>query len=106
MTEYLDRLPENIPGGMEGVMAVAVKTEKGFTVTRDYGFTIEEENGQVLAFDMFDHPELGITILFGNQVFALKYWDEEDLHKGLQNISNAVELELQRRKDAASKAVE
>ena len=48
---------------------------------------------------MLEHPELGITVLFGNQVFALKYWDDEDLHAGLKVISSAVEKELDRRKD-------
>jgi len=101
MTEYRDNLPENIPGGLSAVMSVAVKTEKGFTLTRDYGFTVEEENGKVLAFDLLVHPDLGTTVLFGDQVFALKYWDEKDLHKGLQIISQAVEMELERRKDVA-----
>ena len=101
MTEYLDNLPENIPGGTEGVMTIAVKTEKGFTLTQDYGFTVEEENEKVLAFDLLEHPALGISVLFGNQVFALKFWDEEDLHKGLQIISKGVKKELERRKNAA-----
>jgi hypothetical protein len=101
MTEYKDNLPEDIPGGTEAVMSVAVKTEKGFTLTRDYGFTVEEENGKLLAFDLLVHPDLGTTVLFGDQVFALKYWDEEDLRKGLQIISQAVEMELERRQDAS-----
>jgi hypothetical protein len=99
MTEYKDDLPEDIPDGIDAVMSVAVKTEKGFTLTRDYGFTVEEEAGKVLAFDILVHPDLGTTVLFGNQVFALKYWDKEDLHKGLQIISKAVKMELERRKD-------
>ena len=99
MTEYRDNLPEDIPGGIEATMSVAVKTEKGFTLTHEYGFTVEEENGKVLAFDLLVHPDLGTTVLFGDQVFALKYWDEADLHKGLQIISQAVEMELERRKD-------
>lgn len=99
MTKYIaDNLPENLDG-IEGVMSVAVKTERGYTLTRDYGFTVEEEDGKILAFDLLVHPDLGVTLLFGNQVFALKFWDEEDLHKGLQTISKAVKLELDRRKD-------
>ncbi len=99
MTKYIaDNLPENL-AGMGGVMSVAVKTEKGFTLTRDYGFTVEEENGNVLAFDLLDHPELGTTVLFGNQVFALKFWDDEDLQKGLQTFSEAFNRELERRKN-------
>jgi hypothetical protein len=97
MTKYIaDNLPENL-AGMEGVMSVAVKTERGFTLTHEYGFTVEEENGTVLAFDLLEHPELGTTILFGNQVFALKFWNDEDLHKGMQTISEAFNKELERR---------
>jgi len=106
MTKYIaDDLPENLDG-VEGVMAVAVKTEKGFTLTRDFGFTVEEENGKVLAFDLLVHPDLGTTVLFGTQVLALKFWDEPDLHKGLQIISKAVKMELERRKDDSAPIVE
>ncbi len=100
-----DNLPENL-AGIDGVMAVAVKTEKGFTLTRDYGFTVEEENGKVLTFDLLEHPELGITILFGNQVFALKFWDEDDLNKGLQIITQACTKELERRKNEVTETSE
>ena len=81
----------------KGVMSVAVKTEKGYTLTRDYGFTIEEENGKILAFDLLDHPDLGISLLFGNQVFVLKFWEEQDLVKGLEMLSLAVKKERDRR---------
>lgn len=84
--------------GAHGIMSVAVKTEKGYTLTRDYGFTVEEENGKVLAFDLLEHPDLGIALLFGQQVFALKFWDDEDLHKGLEIVTMAVSKELERRK--------
>lgn len=100
MTEYKDDLSDNISGSTKAVMSVSLKTEKGFVLTKDHGFTVEEEDTKVLAFDLLNHPELGTTILFGNQVFALKYWDEEDLHKGLHIVSDAVRLELERRKDA------
>ena len=96
-----DNLPENL-AGVEGVMSVAVKTERGFTLTRDYGFTVEEEGGNILAFDLLEHPELGTTVLFGNQVFALKFWDDEDLQKGLQTISEAFNKELERRKNGTA----
>jgi hypothetical protein len=101
--EVKANLPEELPPLSEGeahqgVMQVAVKTEKGHTLTRDFGFTIEEEDGKVLAFDLLDHPELGTTVLFGHQVFALRFWDEEDLRKGLRILSTAVKKELDRRK--------
>lgn len=98
MTKYIaDNLPENLDG-MDGIMSVAVKTEKGYTLTRDFGFTVEEEDGKILAFDLLIHPELGTTVLFGNQVFALKFWDDEDLQRGLKIITQAVETEIERRK--------
>jgi hypothetical protein len=99
MTEYIDNLPDKLQPDTKGVMSVAVKTERGFTLTRDYGFTVEEEDGKVLAFDLIDHPELGVAVLFGGQIFALRFWDEEDLHRGLQVISKAVKKELERRKN-------
>jgi hypothetical protein len=102
MTKYSDgNLPTDL-AGVEGIMSVAVQTDKGVTVTKDYGFTVEEENGKVLAFDLLEHPELGTTLLFGNQIFALKFWDEEDLHAGLRVISSAVERELERRKNGTA----
>lgn len=102
-TEYVDRLPDNLTAGTKGVMAVAVKTEKGYTLTREYGFTVEEENGHVLAFDYLEHPDLGIALLFGNQVFALKFWKEEDLARGLDMFTKAVAAERERRKSLATR---
>ncbi len=100
MTEYIsEKLPENL-AGIKGIMSVAVKTERGITLTQEHGFTIEEENGQVLAFDLLEHEDLGTTLLFGNQVFALKFWDEEDLHSGLKIIAAGIDRELERRKNA------
>ena len=84
--------------GLKGVMKTKVKTDKGFTLTNEKGFTIEEEDGKVLGFDVVDHPELGTALLFGNQIFALKYWDDEDLEKGLRVFSNAISMEIERRK--------
>ncbi len=94
---------ETPPEGMtnNGTLTVAVKTERGHTLTHEYGFTVEEENGKVLAFDMLQHEDLGTTLLFGNQVFALRFWDIEDLQKGLDMLTSAVEVELKRRKGSS-----
>ena len=62
-----------------------------------FRFTVEEENGKVLSFDMLYHEELGPTLLFGNQVFVLKFWDDADLQRGLEMFTAAVEMELARR---------
>jgi hypothetical protein len=90
-------LPESLGDGTKGTMKVELKTENDYVLTNEYGFTIEEERGKFLAFDLIDHPELGTTVLFGNQVFALKFWDTEDLSKGLQIITEAVAREMERR---------
>ena len=81
-----------------GTMKTGLKTEKGITLTQERGFTVEEADGKVLAFDVADHVELGTVLLFGNQVFALKFWDNEDLEKGLRIFSRAIETEMERRK--------
>ena len=101
-TEYSEEDPGSLASLDEGQsytanMNIAVKTERGYTLSRDYGFTIEEEDGKVLAFDILNHEELGTTLLFGNQVFALKFWDVKDLTKGLKIFTEAVESELKRR---------
>lgn len=86
--------------GIEGILSVAVKTERGHTLTRDYGFTVEEEDGKVLAFDLLEHPDLGIALLFGQQVFALRFWNDEDLQKGLAIVTDAISKEVERRQES------
>ena len=86
-------------GAHEGTMKVKTKNERGMVVTNEYGFTVQEENGKVLAFDLIEHPDLGTTLLFGNQVFALKFWDAEDLDKGLKIMKRAVAEEYRRREN-------
>lgn len=81
----------------KGTMRVGLKDENGFTLTKDYGFTVQEEDGSVLAFDLFEHPELGTMLLFGNQVFAMKFWTDEQLSKASNMISTAVITEWKRR---------
>jgi hypothetical protein len=84
----------------KGTMNVGVKTERGVTLSKKYGFTIEEDHGKVLAFDTFNHPELGHTLLFGDQVFVLKFWDDADLEKGLALMQGALSYELARRESS------
>ena len=96
-SEFKVDLPDDLSVSQDGVMSVAVKNSEGITLTKDYGFTIVEENGQVLAFDLINHPNLGITLLFGNQVFALGFWDDEHLLKGRDMVNAAVSKELSRR---------
>jgi hypothetical protein len=80
-----------------GNMRVKVKTERGITLTQDHGFTVEEVDGKVLAFDIIDHEEHGTTLLFGDQVFFLKYWNDSDLGRAERIIKRAVFDERRRR---------
>lgn len=88
---------EALLSGNIGSMKVSVKDDRGFVLSKDYGFTVEEENGKVIAFDLIEHPDLGVTLLFGEQVFVLKFWDNKDLEKGLTLVGKALELERERR---------
>ncbi len=85
--------------GKQGVMKVSLKDENGMVLTQEYGFTIEQENGEILSFDLHDHPDFGLALLFGNQVFFLKYWDDDQLEKGLKMIQDSFARELNRRKE-------
>ena len=84
-------------GEIKGKSRISVKNEDGFVLSKDYGFTIEEENGELLAFDMHNHPELGTALLFGNQVFFLKFWTDEKLEQGMSMVKHAFETEWNRR---------
>ena len=90
---------ERIPEGehRKGTAKITLKDERGFILTKDFGFTIEEESGKLLAFDLIDHPELGTTLLFGDQVFSLRFWQNADLDKGLAMLTEAVRREKGRR---------
>ena len=85
---------------VDGVMKVSLKDERGMILTQEHGFTIEEQ-GRVLGFDLYEHPQMGKMLLFGDQVFVLKFWDEEQLEKGLQLLENGFRSELERRRNAA-----
>lgn len=90
-------MSENVGATIKGNMKVSVKTDKGMLLSKDHGFSIEEENGNVLSFDYIHHPEFGAALLFGNQVFFLKFWRDEDLKRGLDTITKSFNAELERR---------
>ena len=58
-------------------MKVSVKTDRGLVLSQEHGFTVEEADGKVLGFDIIETEEHGTTLLFGDQVFFLKFWDDE-----------------------------
>ena len=71
--------------------------DDGTMVVTRRGFTFQEETGQELAFDISEHPELGTALLFGNQVFFLRFWTDEQLNKALNELSTAIRKEQVRR---------
>ena len=88
---------ENISASLKGNMKVSVKTDTGVILSKEHGFTVEEENGNVLSFDYINHPEFGAALLFGNQVFFLKFWKDENLKQALETINTSFNAELKRR---------
>ncbi len=83
---------------VKGNMKVQLKNEKGMALTQEHGFIVEEADGKVLAFDLINTEEHGISLLFGNQIFFLKYWDKEDLDKAESVVKRAIHEERLRRR--------
>jgi len=84
---------------VEGTMKIELKDERGLTLTKEHGFTVEEADGKLLAFDLVDTDDYGKALLFGNQIFFLKFWDDEDLSKAECIIKRAIHEERLRRND-------
>jgi len=82
---------------VQGKVKVAVKTDRGFTLTKEHGFTVEEADGKVLSFDIIDTGEYGPALLFGDQVFFLKFWDDTDLDRAESIVQRAIFRERLRR---------
>jgi len=82
---------------VQGNAKVTVKTDQGLTLTKEHGFTVEEVEGKVLGFDIVETEEYGTALLFGEQIFFLKYWDDEDLVKAEAIIKRAFFKERLRR---------
>jgi hypothetical protein len=84
-----------------GKMNVEVKeAESGKILTQEHGFTVKEEAGKVLSFDKIDRPDYGTVLLFGDQVYFVKFWDDEDLERALALTKEVFEGELERRRNA------
>ena len=83
----------------KGTMKVELKTEDGMTLTKEHGFTIEEEPGKVLSFDLIAHPEYGYILLFANAVGLITHWNNQQLEEAKNIVNKAVDLELARRKE-------
>ncbi len=68
-------------------------------ITTEKGFTFEEETGQKLAFDVHEVDGVGTALLFGNQVFFLKFWTDEQLDKAFETFTHAVNKEREKRNE-------
>ncbi len=79
-----------------GVFSKEQLDKDGIVLTKDFGFLVKEENN-VLSFDRIDTPEYGRVLLFGDQVFFLKFWDIEDLKKALSLAASTLSAEIQSR---------
>ena len=82
---------------VQGKVKVAVKTERGLTLTKEHGFTVEEVEGKVLGFDIMETEEYGTSLLFGEQIFFLKFWDDTDLDRAESIVQRAIFRERLRR---------
>jgi len=81
----------------QGKAKVNIKTDRGLTLTKEHGFTVEEADGKVLGFDIVETEEYGTALLFGDQIFFLKFWDEDDLAKAECIVQRAIFQERIRR---------
>lgn len=83
-----------------GKMNVELKEKDGTTLTKEHGFTVKEEAGKVLKFDVIERPDYGTVLLFGDQVYFLSFWDDEDIERALELTKEVFEGELERRRNA------
>ncbi len=84
---------------IKGKMNVEVQDETGMSLTKEHGFTVKEEEGKVLSFDKIERSDYGTVLLFGDQVFFVKFWDDSDLKQALALTKEVFEGELERRKN-------
>lgn len=82
---------------LRGTYKSGVEMDDGSIVTTEKGFTFQEETGQELAFDVHEIEGEGTALLFGNQVFFLKYWTDEQLDNASRVFADAVRQEKENR---------
>lgn len=82
---------------IEGNLKIGIKEEGGMLLTENHGFTIQEEANKVLSFDKYWHDEYGSVLLFGDQVYFIKFWDTDDLIKARNLLNSVIDGELERR---------
>ncbi len=84
----------------KGTYTSTEKQDDDTFVVTERGFTFQEENGLELAFDVSDVPETGTALLFGNQIFFLKFWTDDQLDKASREFNRAIEDEKEKRNDS------
>jgi hypothetical protein len=87
---------DNVEG--KGTYVSGVETDEGAFVTTEQGFTFQQEDGRELAFDIHEIDGAGTALLFGDQIFFLKYWTDEQLDRASEVFAKAVEMEKEKRK--------
>lgn len=80
----------------KGVYRETTDDGQGNYITTEKGFTFKEEEGKELAFDVSEHPT-GMAMLFGDQIFFLGFWADEQLDKAQETFNEAIEKERKRR---------
>ena len=88
----------------KGTYIAGVENDDGTIVTTERGFTFEQENGQKLGFDLHEIDGAGTALLFGNQIFFLSYWTDEQLDKASEVFASAIQKEKEKRDDTRSKS--
>jgi len=82
----------------KGTYISGVETDEGSFVTTEQGFTFQQEDGRELAFDTHEIDGAGTALLFGDQIFFLKYWTDEQLDRASEVFAKAVATEKEKRK--------
>ncbi len=85
---------------VKGNVNIRIEDEAGMSLTKEHGFTVKEETGKVLSFDRIDREDYGTVLLFGDQVYFVKFWDTEDIERALTLTKEVFEGELERRRNA------
>jgi hypothetical protein len=84
----------------EGTYTSRVETDEGETIVTSKGFTFTQESGQELAFDVHDIDGAGTALLFGDQIFFLSYWTDEQLDRSSEIFNLAIKKEKERRNES------
>jgi hypothetical protein len=87
----------NVEG--KGTYIQGIEHDDGSIVTTEQGFTFQQEDGEELAFDVHDIEGAGTALLFGNQIFFLNYWTDEQLDKASEVFTLAIKKEKEKRND-------